>query len=216
MTAPNFRSLLPGGFFSTPDDNRWHAALRNNNWGAINGAKWQRTYPGYVGERHTSYSYVNGNKVSNKTTVVEAPEYGVAMWWELMRRYNASGVRTVRQIIKTYGGGQDYSAYETFVVKRTGFSPNTTIDLYDDAQLLKFADAMFAYEAGVAEWKTARGMGLRDEQILYGFAIGRKNGQLPTQSVPPVPPVKPQPAAPSNKVIGFSPLRWLLNTIFKR
>lgn len=216
---PNFRSLLPGGFFSHPDDKRWHAAIRNNNWGAINGAKWQRTMPGYVGEVITSHSVVRGQRVPNKTTVVETPEQGVAMYWELLRRYAASNIKTVRQIIKTYGGGQDYSAYERFVTQRTGFGPDTVIRLNDDKQLLKFAEAMFAYEAGVAEWMTARGMGLSDAQILHGFKLGREHAGVVTGTVPSVPQ---KPAGESNsppgtpRGLGFSPLLWLLGKLFKR
>lgn len=186
---PNFRSLLLGGFYSTPDSTKWPVSLRTNNWGAINGATWQKTYPGYVDSTHTSFSVVKGQKVSNKTTVVETPEQGVAMWWELMRKYAARGTKTVRQIVQTYGGGQDYSSYERFVTQRTGLKPDTVIDLYNnDAQLLKFADAMFAYEAGVSAWKAARAAGLSDAQILYGFKIGRNGGKLPAPDDSALPP----------------------------
>lgn len=213
MAAANYRSLLPGGFFSNPQDRRWPVSLRFNNWGAINGATWQRTYPGYVGEIHTSNSTVGGKVYANKTTAVETPEQGVAMWWELMKRYRASGADTVREIIKKYGGGQNYSGYENFVCNRTGFKPDTVIDLSNDKQLLKFADAMFAYEAGVADWKSARAAGLRDEQILHGFKLGRNGGT----------PLPADVSVPSRSTLGFSPLgyglaalRWLLDRIFKR
>jgi hypothetical protein len=216
VTSANFRSLLPGGFYSTPDNQQWHAALRNNNWGAINGASWQRKYPGYVNEVITSYSVVKGQRVPHRTTVVETPEQGVAMWWELMRLYASKGVKTVRQIIKTYGGGQDYSGYEKFVLQRTGLAPDTVIRLDDDAQLLKFAEAMFAYEAGVSEWKTARAQGLKDEQILMGFAIGRNGGKVPAKwpSGKPAGEVSGRKGTPGG--LGFSPLRWLLDKLFRR
>ena len=99
-----YRSLVEGGFYSSnPFDRSVPVSIRCNNPGAINGAAWEKTYPGYVDTVETT--------PGNKTTIFEAPEYGVAVWWELLRRYSAAGVATVGGVINRYGGGQDYSAY---------------------------------------------------------------------------------------------------------
>src|SRR5262249_52517827 len=157
-----YHSLVKGGFYSsTPFDKSMRVSIRCNNPGAINGGPWEKTYPGYVSTVETT--------PGNKTTIFEAPEYGVAVWWELLRLYARKGVTTVGGIINKYGGGQDYSHYIRFVTKQTGFAAGKKVPLDDDAVLLKFAKAMFRYEAG-------RPTPLRDEQILYGFRLGRANG----------------------------------------
>jgi len=162
--APNYRSLVPGGFFSSdPFDRRVPVSIRCNNAGAINGAAWERRYPGYVDTVETT--------PGNKTTIFEAPEYGVAVWWELLRRYRAAGARTVGGIINRYGGGQDYSNYVRFVERKTGFDEDKEIPLDDDAILLAFGKAMFAYEAG-------RATPLSDAQILFGLRVGRADGDV--------------------------------------
>jgi hypothetical protein len=167
----NYRSLVPGGFFSsTPFDRTVPVSIRCNNPGAINGAAWEKKYPGYVDTVETT--------PGNKTTIFEAPENGVAVWWELLRRYAASGATTVGDIIKKYGGGQDYSAYIGFVSRKTGFSARKGVPLDDDDVLLVFGKAMFHYEAG-------RPTPLKDEQILYGLKLGRAKGKDDVAGQPP-------------------------------
>jgi len=158
-----YRSLVRGGFYSSdPLDRNVHVSIRCNNPGAINGASWEKTYPGYVDTVETT--------PGNKTTIFEAPEYGVAVWWELLRRYAAAGAKTVGDIINRYGGGQDYSQYIAFVTNKTGFGANKNISLDDDDTLLTFGKAMFRYEAGTdIPWK--------DEQIRYGLQLGRAGGK---------------------------------------
>ncbi|MDI4231494.1 hypothetical protein OZ411_01530 [Bradyrhizobium sp. Arg237L] len=157
--APNYRSLVPDGFFSSnPFDRTKPVPIRCNNPGAINGATWEERSPGYVDTVETT--------PGNKTTIFEAPEYGVAVWWELLRRYAASGVTTVGGIINRYGGGQDYSNYIRFVERKTGFEEGHKIPLDDDATLLAFGKAMFQYEAG-------RPTPLNDDQIVYGLRLAR-------------------------------------------
>lgn len=164
-----FRSLVPGGFYSsTPFDLAIPTAIRTNNPGALNASAWVKAYPGYVGDKVTSMSGAS----ANNTAIFETPEQGVAAWWELMSRYRGAGAKTIAQIIKRYGGGQDYSAYEVFVTTKTGLPSYTEIKLSgDDANLVKFARAMFRYEAG-------RETPLSDAQILKGFEIGRAKGQV--------------------------------------
>jgi hypothetical protein len=168
--APNYRSLVPGGFFSsTPFDRTMPVSMRCNNPGAINGATWETRYPGYVDTVETT--------PGNKTTIFEAPEYGVAVWWELLRRYATAGVTTVGGIINRYGGGQDYSNYIRFVEQRTGFEEGHRISLDDDATLLAFGKAMFHYEAG-------RPTPLHDNQIVFGFRLARADGDLSREIEP--------------------------------
>lgn len=178
---PNYRSLVPGGYFARPEDNL-PVSIRSNNPGAVNGAAWERTMPGYVKDIK-----FDGK---NNTAIFETPEQGVAVWYELMRRYQSSGYKTLQQIVNYYGGGQDYSEYVQFVVGKTGFPRNKVIDLKNDSELLPFAKAMFHYEAG-------KPTPLSDAQILYGFKLGRGENVAPSP-VPP-PPVVAAPAPPEAK-----------------
>ncbi len=178
----NYRSLIGGYFSSTPMDKSKPATVRANNPGAINGTKWEERYPGYVGTQ-----MITGG---NPATIFEAPEYGVGAWWDLMRRYRANNKVTVHDIITRYGGAQDYSPYVRAVAKATGFAPDTTIDLNNDQQLLKFGSAMFRYEAG-------RPLPWSDAQILHGIQCGRAYAS--TRTWPDSPPIngpKPGPEAP--------------------
>ena len=184
---PNYRSLVGGFYSSTPNDkSTGPVSVRFNNPGAVNGATWERTFPGHVGEIETT--------PGNRSTIFETPEHGVAAWWELMRRYRAAGANTVGKIIARYGGGQDYSAYAAQVSKWTGFPTTKVIDLQDDTVLLPFAKAMFRYEAG-------RETPLSEAQILYGFRLGRALalGQ-------PAPPIA-QPASAPAPVLAPAPAR---------
>jgi len=180
---PNYRSLIPGGFFSsTPTDkSTGPVTVRMNNPGAINGATWETSYPGYVGKTETT--------PGNESTIFEAPEYGVGAWWELLRQYRAKyATTTVGGIITRYGGGQDYSAYVQFVAKATGFTSDTAIDLNNDQQLLQFGKAMFRYEAG-------RALPWSDEQILCGIIGGRAFASTGTWPASPL--VSQQQPAPA-------------------
>jgi hypothetical protein len=158
---PETYGSLIGGFFSAdPYDKKVPTSVRTNNPGALNTSKAVAAMPGYVGASETS--------TGNKTAIFYTPEQGSAAYWDLLRRYRVAGAKTVSQIINRYGGGQDYSAYLKFVVKTTGLpaSYEIKIDGTDDASLLKFAKAMFRYESG-------RETPLSDEQIAYGFKLGR-------------------------------------------
>src|SRR6185437_15241756 len=171
---PNYRSLVAGGFFSsTPmDKSTGPVTIRMNNPGAINGAPFETTYPGFVGTVETT--------PGNKSTIFEAPEFGVGAWWQLLQIYRTShSTTTVGGIINRYGGGLDYSAYIQFVVKATGFTPDTVVDLGNDDQVLQFGRAMFRYEAG-------RPLPWSDDQIRVGIRGARefaRTGKWPA-SVP--------------------------------
>ena len=160
--AVRYRALVTGGYYSAnPFDRTSPVSIRCNNPGAVNGAAWEKQYPGYVDTIETT--------PGNKTTIFEAPEYGVAVWWELLRRYARKNISTIAQIITEYGGGQDYSAYVNFVTRQTGFSARKKIALDDNAALMSFGKAMFQYEAG-------RPSPLKDEQIDYGIRLGQSKG----------------------------------------
>lgn len=167
--APNYRSLI-GGYYANPNDRSLPVSIRANNPGAVNGASWERSEPGYV----TEIKYDG----KNNTTIFETPEQGVAVYWKLLQKYRDSGTDTVGEIIHKYGGGQDYSGYLKMVAQWTGFGASKPVDLEDDSVLLPFAKAMFRYEAG-------RPIPWSDAQILYGFDLARGNVRHPTK--PPIP-----------------------------
>jgi len=202
---PNYRSLIGGFFSSTPmDKSTGPVTVRMNNPGAINGAPWEKTYPGYVDTVETT--------PGNRSTIFEAPEYGVGAWWDLLRRYRAGNTTTVGGIINRYGGGQDYSAYLQFVAKKTGFTPDTPVDLGNDQQVLQFGRAMFQYEAGrTPPWS--------DDQIVCGIRGGRAfagTGAWPAspQAGPQVGPQQQMPVGPvANGQIGSGDLLALLQKL---
>lgn len=165
----NYRALVPGGFFSDMTNNALKPSVRFNNPGAINGAAWEKVYPGFV-----KTQIIFGN---NPASIFEAPEYGVAVWWTLLKHYNDAGAKTIHDIITKYGGSADYSSYVRFVVQHSGMSQDTVIKLDDDQQLLKFAKAMFQMEAGAPS-------PLHDDQILYGIKFGRDHLNGKTTAAP--------------------------------
>jgi hypothetical protein len=186
---PNYRSLVPGGYFSSnPTDTSLPVSIRMNNPGAINGASWEKTYPGYV----TAVVTTPGNA----STVFEAPEYGVGAWWNVLNNYRAKNITTVGGIITAYGGGQDYSAYLQFVLKQTGFSSDTVIDLGDDQKLLQLGLAQFRYEAGkTPPWS--------NDQILFGIRGGRAFANTGTWPIsPPVGATTTTPVAGTSTTPG--------------
>ncbi len=136
-------------------------SIRFNNPGALNTVAWVRAMPGYVSEQVTT--------PGNSTAHFDTMEHGVAVWKELLKRYAAKGARTIANIITTYGGGQDYSAYAQFVQEKTGLPLSTVVDLENSDQLLKLARAMFWYEAGIDsnQW-------IDDATILRGFGANAK------------------------------------------
>lgn len=133
------------------------------NLGALNTVAWVRAMPGYQGEKVTT--------PGNSTARFDTYENGVAAWWELLRRYRFNmHATTVGSIINTYGGGQDYSAYITFVTARSGLQRSQEVSLDNDRILLALAKAMFAYEAGAEAYARAH---IPDSVIFKGFDLGR-------------------------------------------
>lgn len=202
----NYRSLIGGYFSATPSDKSIPVSIRMNNPGAVNGAGWERAYPGYVAEIETT--------IGNRSTIFEAPEYGVAVWLELMKKYAAAGADTVETIILRYGGSgqqETYSNYAATVATRLGVSRSTPIPLSgNDPLLLKFAKEMFKYESGkqVLPWS--------DEQILYGFNFARTYAA--TGKEPAEPGKHPSPSLTTEKTGGvfvslaLALLSWLFGS----
>jgi hypothetical protein len=191
----NYRSLAGGYFSADPTNKLWPVSIRCNNPGALNTSAWLATWPGYLTAAETT--------PGNKTAVFETPEQGVAAWCELMRKYREAGATTVGQIINRYGGGQDYSAYVKQVSEWSGLLSTTEITLQgDETTLLRFAKAMFRYEAGAAiPWT--------DNQIRFGFALSRNAG-TPIPAPSPVPQPAPAPVTPPVE----ESLPWWLKLIY--
>jgi len=139
-------------------------SLRFCNPGAINDAVWMRSMPGYRGAQETT--------PGNRTVRFDRMEHGVAAWWMLLRRYRTiKNITSVGGIISAWGGGQDYSQYLDFVEKRSRLRRTTEVSLENDRVLRLMADAMFAYEAGVAAYNANQ---VPSDTMLRGFAIGRR------------------------------------------
>jgi D-alanyl-D-alanine carboxypeptidase len=167
----NFRSLIEtGNFFSGQPDADFSAsnaltrrALRTNNPGAINISKWQRdSMKGYVG---TTLPGPDGNI----TAIYETPEQGVAAWGFLIRKIYFNGKKekvTVGEIVDKYRGTNSRAPYIDGYKKYSNgiLSEDYEIDLYDNAELSRFAIAAYSHELGF--WYP-----LTDKQLLAGFAI---------------------------------------------
>lgn len=161
-----YHAVVEGGYFSSdPYDKKNPTAIRCNNPGALNTTKHVASLPGYNTAAETS--------PGNRTAIFWAPEYGCLAYHDLLKRYRDAGAKTIHAIIKRYGGGQNYSKYESFVCKQTGLPTNyeIKIDGSDDDALMDFAKAMFHYEAG----KTTP---LSDVQIMTGFGLARERERM--------------------------------------
>jgi hypothetical protein len=161
-----FHSVI-GGFYSSTPMNRsaGPVAIRTNNPGAINGVAWARTYPGYVSEVEIAPGH--------RSSIFETPEHGVAAWYELMKKYQAQGATTLRELVERHLEDEDYADLLDEVVARMGVSADREIALEgDDTTLLRFAKAMFDHAAD-------RETPLSDNQILYGFKIAREHASHP-------------------------------------
>ena len=91
----NFRSLVPGGFFSSdPDDLSAKRSIRTNNPGALNISTWQKQFPGYVG-------VTQADAAGNVTTIYVTPENGVGAWYYLLTdryQFGDGGSLTLKEL----------------------------------------------------------------------------------------------------------------------
>jgi short subunit fatty acids transporter len=108
------------------------------------------------------------------------PEHGVAAWYMLLTdRYGfgQNGTLTVRGLAKRYAGSDaPSSAVDGYVQGWSvhaggGLSGDTVLSMASNADVLKLARAMFAYEIGAKS-------PLKDDQIIFGVEAYR-NSSLP-------------------------------------
>jgi hypothetical protein len=175
--TPNthFGTLVSGGFFSSdPSDHSVPRPIRANNPGALNMSSWQRTRPGFV-----DVTEPDGSSNHNVTTVYRTPEHGVGSWFHLLvdiYGFHVAGNFMIQQLAQHYAGTATGPSVTDYINGWLHFGGGaltaaTVINLYDDAQMLILAKAMFSHEAGTVT-------PLHDDQIAYGIARERA-GNLP-------------------------------------
>ena len=174
--AANFRSLVPGGFFSAaPFDLGVKRSIRTNNPGALNVTAWQKKFPGYVG-----FTAADGG--GNKTTIYVTPEHGIAAWHHLFTdtyHYGETGSFTLGALAHKYAGPTSTDAAAQAYIRGWNhfaddeLTADSAFALDDDADMLRLAHAMFGHEA-------ARHTPLKDEQILTALAL-KRSGTLPME-----------------------------------
>ena len=160
-----FGTYLDEGWFSAaPDDTSVNRAIRTNNPGALNISAWQRERPGYVGQ-------TQADSAGNITTIYQTPEDGVGAWYFLLfDRYGfgQAGQFDVISAARKYAGGNatipQIRAYVDGWGRWSGgvLKANTVIHFAARDELLLFAKAVFAHEAGAESPVT-------EAQIRLGF-----------------------------------------------
>jgi D-alanyl-D-alanine carboxypeptidase len=174
----SFGTLVKNGWFSaTPDDTDISRAIRTNNPGALNVSTWQRTRPGFVGQ-------TPAHAAGNITAIYRIPEQGIAAWYFLLfdpYGFGETGQFDLASLARKYAGQNaspaKVKAYTEGWSKWSNgaLQLDTVIHFALDEELLDFAKAEFAHEAGAVS-------PLHDDQILYGFCArkaGGLNGRLP-------------------------------------
>jgi hypothetical protein len=173
--GPNYRSLVPNGFFSSdPADMSVKRSIRTNNPGALNISNWQRNLPGFVG-------VTQADGAGNVTAIYVTPEHGAAAWYHLMTdRYGfgEEGSFKLADLAMRYAGVASAAAPAVtgYVRGWRRFSgdqldKDSVIHLDDDNEVLMLGRAMFGHEIGAAS-------PLHDDQIVKAVQLKRA-GQLP-------------------------------------
>jgi hypothetical protein len=136
--------------------------------------------PGYVAK-------TVADSVGNETAIYCAPEYGVAAWYILLsERYkfkDEGGAFTISQLAHNYAGAKaDQSAVDAYLTGWTHLAdkpltPQSSIHLDDDDEMLNLARAVFKHESRAI-------VKISNDQILFGIQKQRAN----TMPAPPKPP----------------------------
>jgi D-alanyl-D-alanine carboxypeptidase len=116
--------------------------------------------PGFVGQ-------TPADAAGNATTIYQTPEQGIAAWYFLLSNrygFGKAGQFDLASVARRYAG-QNATAAE--VKAYTDGWSKWSIHFAIDEELLDFAKATFAHEAGAVS-------PLHDDQILYGFALERQ------------------------------------------
>lgn len=174
-TAPNYRSLTPGGVFSaTPFDLSIKRSIRTNNPGALNITAWQKAFRGYAG-------VTQSDQAGNRTTIYATPEHGIAAWYFLLDKrygYGAAGTLVVGDLARRYAGvaAPDHPAAKSYVTGWRKWSDNiltatAQLRLDNDQDMLTLARGMFGHEIGAKS-------PLHDNQVTNALALLR-NDTLP-------------------------------------
>lgn len=149
---PNYRSLVPNGFFSSdPTNMSVKRSIRTNNPGALNYSAWQGTFPGYVGKTPP-------DAAGNVTTIYVTPEHGTAAWYHLLTvryGYGENGTLVLVALARKYAGvnSDDHPAVKAYIKgwrKWSGnqLDKNSVIHLADLDEVELLGRAMFGHEAG--------------------------------------------------------------------
>jgi HD-GYP domain-containing protein (c-di-GMP phosphodiesterase class II) len=83
-----------------------------------------------------------------------SPEWGIrAMMKDIINDWK-KGKKTIASLIDEYAPSHenDTQAYVNFIAKRTGFDPNSPLDLNDKDNLIDVADAIIRFENGNKKW----------------------------------------------------------------
>lgn len=172
---PNFRSLVPGGFFSSdPNNLAIKRSIRTNNPGALNITAWQRAFPGFAGETQP-------DGAGNVTTIYVTPEHGIGAWYHLLTvryGYGEQGRIRLGDLAVKYAGvnSESDAAARSYIKGWRKWSGNTIdkdtqFHLAADAEVLILGRAMFCHEIGGIS-------PLHDDQILTALRL-KRSGALP-------------------------------------
>lgn len=174
-------------------------SIRWNNPGAINRASWLEQMPGYLSSAETT--------PGNNTARFDTPEHGCAAYYRLLQLYADAGANTPRTIVIRYGGSAQRTKYEEYlqvILPRAQMTEDEIVPLVgDDQKLLRFAKAMFHYEAG-----TPIDPPYSDEVILHGF--NQVRGVLKEQE-----PAQPRKESESSKSFVVSLINLVVG-LFQR
>ena len=103
------------------------------------------------------------------------PQWGIRAALLILRKYQSRGIVTLRQMISTWAPAHENNVdnYIGFVCRKTGFQPDTRVDLQDEKQAVALLKAMVLMECGTAPAGTANGNWLDDSVFTAGFSLAK-------------------------------------------